>query len=142
MILVIIGIIFPLQLYWEGGGENEDKQPPRDNPPFWHTFFPKQRIVPISLALWHYRGRLYSVPFVRHRGAYSVLPTHNNLCKRTPVKQVVVAAIVILNNIYHARTMYLCMDFVKFLLEEPGTFILWGHYYFVTTCRPIWGRFY
>ena len=79
------------------------------------------------------------MPFVPHRGAYSVLLTHDDLCKVTPVKQVVVAAIVILSNICCAWTMYLCMDSVKFLLEVPGTSILWGCYYFVTTCRPIWG---
>ena len=66
-------------------------------------------------ALRHYRGRFYSVPFVRHRGAYSVLLTHDNSCKPTPVKQTVLAAIVILNNICHVWTMYLCMDSVKFL---------------------------
>ena len=76
------------------------------------------------------------------RDAYILLMTHDNFCKHTPVKQVVVAAIVILNNICRAWTIYLCMDSAKFLLEAPGASILWGRYYFVTTCRPIWGRFY
>ena len=91
-------------------------------------------------ALRHYRERFYSMPFVCHRGAYSVLLTHDNLCEPTPVKQV--AAIVILSNICRAWTTYLCMDSVKFLLEAPGASILWGHYYFVTTGRSIWGYFY
>ena len=52
---------------------------------------------------------------------YSVLLTHDNLSKSTPVKhEVVVAVIVILSNICCAWTMYLCMDSVKFLLETPG----------------------
>ena len=82
------------------------------------------------------------MPFVPHGGAYSVLLTHDNSCKPTPVKQVVVAAIVILSNICRASTMYVCMDSAKFLLEAPGTSILWRRYYFVITCRPIWGHFY
>ena len=56
----------------------------------------------------------------------------------TPVKQVVVAAIVTLSNICRAWTMYLCMDSVKFLLEVPSASILWRPYYFVTTPRPFW----
>ena len=36
-------------------------------------------------ALRHYRRRFYSVPFVRHKDTYSVLLTHDNLCKPTPV---------------------------------------------------------
>ena len=52
----------------------------------------------------------------------------------------VIAAIVILCNRCRAWTMYLWMDSIKFLLEALGASILWGHYYFVTTCRPIWGR--
>ena len=35
-------------------------------------------------------------------GAYSVLLTHDNLCKSTSVKQVVVAAVVILSNLCRA----------------------------------------
>ena len=54
-------------------------------------------------------------------------------------KQVVVAATVILSNICRAWTMYLCMDSVKFLLEVPGSSILWGHFYFVTIADPFWG---
>ena len=50
--------------------------------------------------------------------------------------------IMILSKICRARNMYLCVDSVKFLLEARGASILWGHYYFVTTCRPIWGCFY
>ena len=49
------------------------------------------------LALRYYRGRCYSVPFVPHMGVYSPILTHDNLCKLTPVKQVVVATIVILS---------------------------------------------
>ena len=86
--------------------------------------------------------RFYSMPFVHHRGAYSVLLTHDNLCNPTPVKQVGVTAIVILTNICRASTMHLCMDSIKFLLEAPGASILWGCYYFVTTCKPIWGCFF
>ena len=66
------------------------------------------------------------MPFVCHRDTYSVLLTYDNFCKPTPVKQVVVAAIVILSNIYHAWTMHLCMDSAKFLLEVPGTSIFQG----------------
>ena len=55
-----------------------------------------------------------------HRGTCRVLQTHDNLHKPTPVKQVVVAAIVILNNICHAWTMYLFMDSLQFLLEASG----------------------
>ena len=58
--------------------------------------------------------------------AYRVLLTHDDfyaICKPTPVKQVVVAANVILRNICRAWTMYLCMDSVKFLLEAPGASI-------------------
>ena len=65
-----------------------------------------------------------TLPFVHHRGAYSVLPIQDNFCKPTPAKQVVVAVIVVLSNICHAWTMYLCMDPVKFLLEAPGASIL------------------
>ena len=92
-------------------------------------------------ALRHYLGHFYSVPFVRDRGTYSVLLTHDNLCKPTQVKQDVVPVILILSNICRAFTMYLCMDSVKFLLEAPDASILWGRYYFVTTCRLIWGVF-
>ena len=49
---------------------------------------------------------------MRHRGAYSVLLTHDKLCKPTPIKQVVVTAIVFLSNICRAETMLLCMDSV------------------------------
>ena len=105
----------------------------------FHGNCKRYRIVPV---LRYYRGRFYSVPFVRHRVAYSVLLTYDNFCKPTPVKQVVVAAIVSLSNIFRAWTMYLCMNSVKFLLEAPDASILWGRYYFVTTCRPIWGCFY
>ena len=73
--------------------------------------------------------------------AYSVLLTHDNLLQAHPIKQVVVPAIVILSNIFRAWTMYVCMNSVEFLLEAPGASTLWGCYYFVTTCRPIWGRF-
>ena len=65
-----------------------------------------------------------SVPFVCHRGAYSVLLTHDNLFKPTPAKQVVVTAIVILNNICRGWTMYLWMDSVKFLWEALDDSIL------------------
>ena len=37
------------------------------------------------LTIRHYRRRFYSVPFVRHKDTYSVLLTHDNLCKLTPV---------------------------------------------------------
>ena len=70
-------------------------------------------------------------------GTYSVLLTHDNLCKPTAVKQVVGAAIVILSNVCRDWTMYLCMDSVKFLLEAQGPSILWGRDYFVTIWRPI-----
>ena len=86
-----------------------------------------------TLLSTEYWGRFYSVPCVHHRGAYSVLLTHDNLCKPTPVTQVVVANIVILSNVCLAWTMYLCMDSVKFLLEVPDASILWGRYYLVTT---------
>ena len=33
------------------------------------------------LTLRHYRRRFYSLPFVRHKDTYSVLLTHDNLCK-------------------------------------------------------------
>ena len=42
------------------------------------------------------------------------------LPKPSPVNQVVVAAIMILNNKCRAWTMHLCMDSVKFVLEAPG----------------------
>ena len=51
-------------------------------------------------ALRHYQRRFYSLPFVRHKDTYSVLLTHDNLCKPTQVKQVVVAAIVILTTMW------------------------------------------
>ena len=76
--------------------------------------------------LRHYQGRFYSVPLARHGGAYSVLVTHDNLCKGASLKQVVVAAIVILSIICRAWTMYLCIDSGKFLSEALGAFILWG----------------
>ena len=65
-----------------------------------------------GLRLTHFWMELYDA-------AYSVLLTHDNLCKPTLVKQVVMAAIVILNSICRAWTMYLRMDSVKFLLEAP-----------------------
>ena len=37
---------------------------------------------------------------------------------------VVVAAIVILSNICHAGIKYMCMDFVKFLLEALGASVV------------------
>ena len=84
------------------------------------------RNVPIRSpqALRHYQVCFYSVPFLRHRGAYSVLLTHDNSCKRTPVKQFVVAVIMILSNIFRAWIMYLCIESAKFLLEALGTSIL------------------
>ena len=73
---------------------------------------------------------------------YSVLLTHDNLSKSTPVKhEVVVAAIVILIIICCAWTMYLCMDSVKFLLEAPGASIVWGCYYFVYNLQTHLGAF-
>ena len=66
------------------------------------------------------------MPFVRHRGASSVLLTHNDLFKSTPVKQVVMNAIVNLSNICRAWYMYLCMDSVMFSFEALGASILWG----------------
>ena len=36
----------------------------------------------------------------------------------------VLAAIVILSNVYRAWTMYLCMDSIKFLSDAPGASIL------------------
>ena len=63
----------------------------------------------------------------------------DNLCKSTPAKQVVVAAIVILSNICRAWTMYLCMDSVKFLLEAPGASILWGATILWRDADPFWG---
>ena len=70
----------------------------------------------------HYRGRFYSVPFVRHTGAHSVLLTHANLCNPTQVKQVGVTAIVILRNIC------ICPWIISYkkLLEAPDASILWG----------------
>ena len=63
-----------------------------------------------------YQGCFYSVPFVCHRGAYSVLLTRDNSWKLTPVKQVAVAAIVILSNIYrHGANMGPTWD-----RQDPG----------------------
>ena len=107
-----------------------------------------RRITFLSLleapALRHYRGRYYFMQFVRHGGAKSVRLSHDNLRKPTPVKQVVLVTIVIFSNICRAWTtcMYLCMDYVKFVLGAPGVSILWGCNYLMTTYRPIWGRFY
>ena len=93
-------------------------------------------------ALRHYQRRFYSLPFVRHKDTYSVLLTHDNLCKPTQVKQVVVAAIVILTTMWCGWTMNLYIDSVKFLLEAPGASILWRRFYLVTASTPIGGRFY
>ena len=34
--------------------------------------------------------------------------------------------------------VHLCMNSVKFVLEAPGSSILWGRYYSVTMCRLSW----
>ena len=50
-----------------------------------------------------------------HGYAYSVLLTYDCLNKPKPVKQVVVAVMVILSNRCCVWTMYLCMDSMKFV---------------------------
>ena len=69
------------------------------------------------------RGRFYSVSLVSHWGAYSVLLTCGNLCKPTPVKHVVVAAIVILNNTCRACFVY---GFRQVLVRSAGRFYFVG----------------
>ena len=36
-------------------------------------------------------------------------------------------------------TVHVCTNPVKFVLEAPDAYILWGRYYFVTMCRLNWG---
>ena len=74
-----------------------------------------------------------------HGSAYRVLLTYDCLNKPKPVKQVVVAAMVIFSNGCHVWTMYLCMDSMKFVSDASGASIVWGHYYFVTICRSFCG---
>ena len=74
--------------------------------------------------LRHNRGRIYSMPFVRHQGAYDMLLTHDNLCKPTPVKQVFVAAIVILSNMYFFNVFG--YRFRQVLIKRAGHFCFVG----------------
>ena len=100
------------------------------------------RIVPIRSARREETSEGASIPchFCVIGDAYSVLLTHDNLTKSTPVKhEVFVAVIVILSNICCAWTMYLCMDFIKFLLEAPGASIVWWCYYFVNNLQTHFG---
>ena len=74
------------------------------------------RIVPIRSARRKDLPRaLLFRATLRHAGSYSVLLTYGSYHKPTPVKQVVVAAIVILSNICRPWTMYFCVASVKFL---------------------------
>ena len=82
------------------------------------------------------------MPFCVSWGTYSMLlandclnhsgdklsHTSSVLSKPSAVNQVVVAAIVISSNTYYVWTMFLCIDSVKFILEEPSAKTLTGRF--------------
>ena len=70
---------------------------------------------------------------------FVMLMTHDNLCKPTPVKQVVAVTIVILSNICCAWTMYLCTDYVLII---SGASIFVGALLFCDNLQTHWGSFY
>ena len=61
---------------------------------------------------------------VHHGVAYRVSLTYDCVNKPKPVKQVIVAAMVILSNRCCVWTMHLCMNSVKFVLEAPGASVV------------------
>ena len=75
-------------------------------------------------VLRHYQGCFYFVPFVSDRSAYSMLLTHDDLCKPIQVKQLVVADIVILSA-YVVIELCICVWFCQVIIRSAG------HFYFV-----------